>query len=110
VIAPATIDAGPIGTVHVATAAPPGSRVLIALRPEKIALSAGAVPGAIVGSVAAAAYLGERSHYTINVPGRAEPVSVSGQNAEKIVTRGHAPGDTVYLSWAPEAVVVLPCD
>jgi spermidine/putrescine transport system ATP-binding protein/putrescine transport system ATP-binding protein len=110
VTAPNTIDAGPIGTVRASTTAPSGSRILIALRPEKIALSAGAVPGAVAGSVAAVAYLGERSHYTINVPGRAEPVYVSGQNAEKIVARGHAPGDIVYVSWAPEAVVVLPCD
>jgi len=110
VVAPNTIDAGPLGTVRIASAEPAGAKILLALRPEKIALTADPVPNAIQGSVVAAAYLGERSHYTIAVPGRSEPVAVSGQNAEKIVTRGHAPGDTVYLSWAADAVVVLPCD
>jgi spermidine/putrescine ABC transporter ATP-binding subunit len=82
VTAPGTIDAGPIGTVHAPTAAAPAAaKILVALRPEKIALSAAASPGAIAGTVIAAAYLGERSHYTIAIPGRAEPVSVSAQNA-----------------------------
>jgi spermidine/putrescine ABC transporter ATP-binding subunit len=110
IAAPNTIDAGPIGTVRTTAAEPAGTKVLLALRPEKIALSADPVPGAIAGKVVAAAYLGERSHYTIAIPGRDEPVAVSGQNAEKIVTKGHAPSDTVYLRWAPDAVVILPCD
>lgn len=103
----AEIDAGPIGRVRAAVADAVGSKVLVALRPEKIALAADASPGAVRGTVTAAAYLGERSHYNILIAGRAEPVSVAAQNAEKIVTRGHAPGDTVYLNWAPDAVVVL---
>ncbi len=87
VTAPDTIDAGSIGTVHATTKDPAGSRILVALRPEKIVLSAESVPGSILGTVIAAAYLGERSHYTIAIRGRDEPVSVSAQNAEKIVTR-----------------------
>src|SRR3569832_2044392 len=110
VTAPDTIDAGQIGTVHTATTEPVGAKILLALRPEKIALSADPVAGAIAGKVAAAAYLGERSHYTIAIPGRDELIAGSGQNAEKIVTKGHAPGDTVYLIWAPDALVILPCD
>ncbi len=106
VTAPGQIDAGTIGRVASAAGGAAGSKVLVALRPEKIALSAEA--GTVRGTVAAAAYLGERSHYAIAVEGRAEPVAVSAQNVEKIITRGHAPGDTVYLSWAPDAVVVLP--
>ncbi|HEY0302471.1 MAG TPA: ABC transporter ATP-binding protein [Rhizomicrobium sp.] len=104
----ATVEAGPLGTLRVATEAAAGARLLLALRPEKIALSAEAAPGAVAGSVAAAAYLGERSHYNIAVAGRREPVSVAAQNTQKTVTRGHAPGETVYLSWAPDALVVLP--
>ncbi|HTP78020.1 MAG TPA: ABC transporter ATP-binding protein [Rhizomicrobium sp.] len=98
----AVIDAGAMGVVRVETAL--GPDVLIALRPEKIALSADGVKG----TVAAAAYLGERSHYNVVVPGLAEPVSVAGQNTERAVGRGHAPGDTVHLSWSPDALVVLP--
>ena len=104
------IDAGTFGTLRITSEGAVGATMLLALRPEKIALSADASPGAVKGSVAAAAYLGERSHYNIHVAGRPEPISVSAQNAEKIVTRGHAPGDTVYLTWAPDAVVVVPRD
>ena len=110
VLAPDTVDAGPIGTVHAATADSPGGKTLVALRPEKIVLAADPVPGAIRGKVIATAYLGERSHYTVAIPGREEPIAVSGQNAEKIVAKGHSPGDTVYLSWADGAAVLLPCD
>ena len=98
------IDLGPMGKVHIATEL--GPDVLVALRPEKIVLSSSGVKG----TVTAAAYLGERSHYNIAVPGLAEPVSVASQNAEKIVARGHAVGDTVYLSWPPDALVALPKD
>jgi spermidine/putrescine ABC transporter ATP-binding subunit len=104
----AQIDAGPLGVLRAPTGGAVGTAILIALRPEKIALSADAIEGGVKGTVTATAYLGERSHYNIAVAGLGEPVSVAGQNAEKIVTRGHAPGDTVYLSWAPEALVILP--
>ncbi len=104
----AVVDAGPIGTLRVATQAAAGTKLLLAVRPEKIALSAEG--GIVAGTVAAAAYLGERSHYNIAVAGRREPVSVAARNTEKSVTRGHAQGDKVYLNWAADAVVVLPCD
>ncbi len=105
----AAIDAGPLGPVRAAPVlAAAGEKVLIALRPEKIALSSEA--GIVKGTVGAVAYLGERCHYNILVEGLREPVSVAAQNTEKTVTRGHAPGDAVWLSWAPEAVAILPCD
>ena len=106
----AVIDAGPFGMLRLTAEGAVGAELLLALRPEKIALSADGVPGAVMGTVNAAAYLGERSHYNIQIAGRTEPVSVSAQNAEKIVTRGHAPGDTVYITWAADAVVVVPKD
>ncbi|HEX4301581.1 MAG TPA: ABC transporter ATP-binding protein [Rhizomicrobium sp.] len=106
VTAPGAIDAGVIGRVAARAGGAVGTKVLVALRPEKIALSAES--GTVRGTVVSAAYLGERSHYAIAIEGRAEPVAVSAQNVEKTVTRGHAPGDIVYLSWAPDAVVVLP--
>ena len=104
----AVVDSGPFGTLRLAASGAVGARLLLALRPEKIALAADGAPGAVKGTVMAAAFLGERSHYNIQVAGRDEPVSVAAQNAEKIVTRGHAPGDTVFLSWTADAVVVLP--
>jgi spermidine/putrescine transport system ATP-binding protein/putrescine transport system ATP-binding protein len=104
------IDAGAMGVLRLAASEPVGSKVLLALRPEKIALAAQAGRDAVKGTISAAAYLGERSHYTIVVAGLPEPISVAGQNATKDVTRGHAPGDAVYLSWAPDAVLILPQD
>ena len=102
----AVVSTGSMGTFKVAAAGAAGAKVLLALRPEKIALSAEA--GTVKGTVTAAAYLGERSHYNVSVAGRTEPVSVAVQNAQKIAASGHAPGDTVFLSWAADAVVVLP--
>ena len=104
----AVVDIGPMG--QVSAVAPAGGDVLIALRPEKIRLSVETVPNGVKGTVTAAAYLGERSHYNIAVAGLDEPVSVAGQNSEKSVSRGHTPGDTVYLSWAQDALVVLAKD
>jgi spermidine/putrescine transport system ATP-binding protein/putrescine transport system ATP-binding protein len=104
--AAALIDIGPMGQVRVETSL--GPDVLIALRPEKISLLT--TPTGVKGTVTAAAYLGERSHYNVAVAGLTEPVSVAGQNAEKIATRGHAPGDIVHLTWSPDALVVLPKD
>jgi ABC-type Fe3+/spermidine/putrescine transport system ATPase subunit len=104
----AVIDAGPIGIVRAPAGDAVGTKVLLALRPEKIVLSAEA--GDVKGTVVAAAYLGERSHYNIMIAGRDEPVSVAAQNAGRDHAQGHATGDTVYLSWAADALVVLPCD
>jgi spermidine/putrescine ABC transporter ATP-binding subunit len=99
----AVIDAGPLGKVHTAKAPEfarhAGAKVLIAIRPEKIALSSN--PPGIKGKIAAAAYLGERSHINVMVEGLKEPVSVAAQNAAQ------AGGETVYLSWPPEAIVLL---
>ena len=42
----ALIDAGPFGTLRLACEEPVGAKLLLALRPEKIALAADGVPGA----------------------------------------------------------------
>jgi spermidine/putrescine transport system ATP-binding protein/putrescine transport system ATP-binding protein len=102
----AVVDAGPIGKLRVTSDDAVGAKVLLALRPEKIGLSA--TQGMVKGTIAAAAYLGERSHYMVMVAGREEPIAVAAQNAEKTADAGHAPGATAYLSWANEAVAVLP--
>jgi spermidine/putrescine ABC transporter ATP-binding subunit len=94
------LDAGPLGHLKAAGAFPAGARVLIAVRPEKITLSTSA--GSVKGTVAASVYLGERSHFNVMVEGLKAPVSVAVQNA------AHASGEMVYLSWAPEAMVILP--
>jgi spermidine/putrescine transport system ATP-binding protein/putrescine transport system ATP-binding protein len=59
--------------------------------------------------VAAAAYLGERTHYAVAVEGLNEPIFVADQNSQA-AARGHAPGDAVYLSWSVDDLVVLPAE
>ncbi len=106
----ARIDAGALGMMEIETGASTGASVLLALRPEKIALSAAAATNSVKGTVMAAAYLGERSHYNIDVPGLNEPVSVATQNVGEIASQGHEPGDTVHMTWPPGAPLVLPRD
>ncbi len=105
----AILDAGPLGKVRAAGEALPaiGTPVLIAVRPEKISLSTTPADGAVKGTVSAAAYLGERSHFHVKVEGLAEPVAVAAQN---VVREGQsvANGETVYLSWPADAAVILP--
>jgi spermidine/putrescine transport system ATP-binding protein/putrescine transport system ATP-binding protein len=109
------IDAGPLGTLRATVALDSstkrvGAKVLIAVRPEKILLSADRADGRIAGTIAASAYLGERNHFQIVVAGLKDPVSVATQNAARLGTAGFASGETVYLSWPADAMVVLPAE
>ena len=57
------------------------------------------------------AYMGERSHYYVTLDGKPEPVAVSSTN--QFVARDDdrwKQGEPVWLSWSPEAVVVLDAD
>jgi len=73
-----------------------GDHILLALRPERIALQGGGVAGEIV----AASFLGERSHYQVKIAGRGEPVFVASPGA--------APQGPVTLGWQPESLIALP--
>jgi ABC-type Fe3+/spermidine/putrescine transport system ATPase subunit len=107
------VDAGPLGTVE-ATAegeAPAvGADVLVAIRPEKLKLNFEA-PGAgdniIEGRMGPAAYLGDRSHCHVFLPGRDQPVSVAVQNMERSAAGPAASEQPVWLSFAGESVVLL---
>ena len=108
------IDSGPLGILPAmasGVAEPglrlPGAQVLVAVRPEKIALSAERLAdGDIAGTMGAAAYLGERSHFQVLVEGLKGSVGVAAQNASR-AGAGLSAGARVYLSWPPEAVIVL---
>jgi ABC-type Fe3+/spermidine/putrescine transport system ATPase subunit len=100
----AGVDLGALGTFDLAVTQAMGTRVLIALRPEKVVLSASGVKG----SVSAAAFLGERSHYFVTVNGLPEPIAVAVQNSA--IEASHAVGDVVHLSWPAEALIVLPAE
>lgn len=93
---------------------PDGTPVQVALRPEKIALSETKPDGAIhavEGKISNAAYLGERSHYYINIDGKDEPVAVSSQNLSRMSGASSSlAGSSMWLSWSPDAVVILDAD
>ena len=92
---------------------PDGAPVQIALRPEKFLLSEHKpdAPFAVQGKVATAAYLGERSHYYVSIDGKEDPIAVSTQNLDRATGAPAASSGTpMWLSWSPDAVVVLDAD
>jgi ABC-type Fe3+/spermidine/putrescine transport system ATPase subunit len=96
-----TANAGVLGIVTVPRTAfgfafAVGDDVLLALRPERIALFGGNVAGEIV----AVSFLGDRSHFQVKVEGRPEPVFVA--------VSGAAPSGPIALAWAPDAMMALP--
>ena len=94
-------NAGVLGIVTVPRAAfgfavAAGDHVLLALRPERIAL----IGGSVAGEIAAASFLGERSHYHVRIAGRNEPVFVASSEP--------APSGPVMLGWRAEDVIAVP--
>ncbi|MYU04023.1 polyamine ABC transporter ATP-binding protein [Streptomyces sp. SID8366] len=84
---------------------PAGGRVLVGIRPEKIALAhaddAGAVPegrNRLTGRIADASFIGVSTQYVIDSPACAE-LSVYVQNVERDARL--VPGADVVLHWSP---------
>jgi spermidine/putrescine ABC transporter ATP-binding subunit len=97
----ATVNAGLLGvlTLPAANLAPGIKRddhILLAIRPEHIRFASQGLAGEIISST----FLGERSHFHIRIPGRSEPIAVSG----------HAPPSekAVHLAFPPENLIGLP--
>ena len=80
---------------------------VIGIRPERFVLSAKkpAKSSAVQAKISELAYYGEGTYFYVSVAGREEPLMVSASN--DAATAGLGAGDKVWLSWAPEAVVVL---
>ena len=89
-----------------------GDDIVVAIRPEKLMLSGDRNGGreGVRGTMKAATYLGDRSHYYVTLPGRAEPLVVAatdtGHQNDEPLERG-AP---VRVSWSDDALVLLPRD
>jgi len=102
----ATVNAGVLGifSLPAANLAPgiqTGDHILLAIRPEHIAFAAQGVPTGVAGEITASTFLGERSHFHIRLPGRGDPVAVSGSAP---------PPGTVHLVFPPEKLIGLPAD
>jgi len=96
----------PRGEIGIAT----GSAATIAVRPEKIRLEwqrPTRSVNALSGRIEAEAYLGDRSHYFIDVPGLKRRIAVALQNAERSTERGDPRGREVWLTWPTEAGLLL---
>jgi spermidine/putrescine transport system ATP-binding protein/putrescine transport system ATP-binding protein len=107
-----TLESQGLGTVTVAAAGgvpAKGKKAVIAIRPEKLEIFA-ARPSSgpcVEAKLGPAAYLGDRSHYQVVLPGRKAPISVAAQNYSRTEER-FDPGQTVYLTWAPESLLIYP--
>jgi len=112
----AIVDAGPLGAVEAtADSGGPGvgDAVLVAIRPEKLKLhfeAPGEGANVVEGRMGPAAYLGDRSHFYILLPGRELPVAVAVQNTAGSGASLAAVDQPVWLSFSNESVVLLVAD
>jgi spermidine/putrescine ABC transporter ATP-binding subunit len=110
----ASIAAGALGAFEARAEAgtpPLGAPVLVAIRPEKLQMSwerPGLSVNTLAGTVGAVAYFGDRSHFYVSVEGCEKPLAVALQNAERRIDGADPVGKPVWLSWEPDAAVLLP--
>ncbi|MDP6767080.1 MAG: ABC transporter ATP-binding protein [Arenicellales bacterium] len=107
-----SIDAGPLGNLTVSPRTltfSVGQNSLLAIRPEKIAISTERPKGrnAVAGVVDDAAYLGDRSYFYVRVKGVEKPVAVSTQNLGQSQIFGENRQEQIWLSWSDDAIVLL---
>ncbi len=109
------VESAAIGKLRVAppVAAPIGSAVCLAVRPEKLRLSrerpAGAAENAennVPGEVSDIGYLGDLSVYKVRLAGGAI-VKVALANVSRIAAQPIAIGDPVWLTFAADAALIL---
>ena len=83
---------------------PHGAAATVAIRLEKMALSAQAPDGRAVGGVVQARqYLGGRHMLHVGIPGCATPLAIATQEAGADM----APGQPVWVSWKDDAILLL---
>ena len=108
-----TVDAGALGKMSLQSsdgAFSAGDRVLVAIRPEKFTIADTKPNGganAVQGTLDNAAYLGERSHFYVQVEGVDQPVAVSAQNAIRRLEGMDHQWRSVWLCWPDDAVSCL---
>ena len=110
-----TVDTGPLGKICASTTSDvlvEGSEVLVAIRPEKVRIAdqAPSEPVNVVeGRMGPSAYLGDRSHFYVNVAGRDAPIAVASQNYDRASGAFADSSDQpIWLSWSQDSVVLLP--
>jgi spermidine/putrescine ABC transporter ATP-binding subunit len=112
------VEAGPLGTLRVAgqgKQVAAGNRIVVGIRPEKLALSyrqEGAEGNAIRGRLGASSYLGDRSHFFVEIEGLDSPFTVANANdlPHKAAAGQMTAGAEVWLTWAPGGAIILSDD
>jgi spermidine/putrescine transport system ATP-binding protein len=91
--------------------ASPGNRVTVAVRPEKIEMTASPPSTALnvwAGQVLSGTFLGEQTEYRVRLE-RNQEVVIRRQNLQGNGSNPPTgPGARVYVSWLPEVSLVLP--
>jgi spermidine/putrescine ABC transporter ATP-binding subunit len=87
-----------------------GEAAVIAIRPEKLEIGRIATAGknSLTGRIAAAAYLGDRRHVFVTVPGLDQPLTAAVQNSHRSTGRDFSTSDEVVVSWSIEDSLLLP--
>ena len=86
-----------------------GQQVWLAVRPEKVRISSGRPDHAancVGGRVVDVGYLGDVSTYHVRL-GSGLMMKATAANLTRMIERPIGPDDEVWLSWPPEAAVVL---
>jgi spermidine/putrescine transport system ATP-binding protein/putrescine transport system ATP-binding protein len=80
-----------------------GNSVLVAIRPESLSLSRLPQAGlSLPCRLISTAYFGDRSQFQVGLEGVPTAIAVAAPNP------GFTPGETLYLSWRPDGIVLLP--
>lgn len=106
------VDAGPLGRIQLEddSGAPRhGAEIVVAIRPEKLEIHLEAPSGdhVVQGRMGPAAYLGDRSHFRVHLPGREQAVAVAVQNREASAVRAATEGQAVWLRFERQSAVLL---
>ena len=107
-----TIMSQDAGALHaaVATDARPGDTVWVAVRPEKVRISherpAAAAANCIAGQIWDIGYLGDVSIYKVRLD-NGYVMKAAAANMTRLIERPFGWNERVWLSWAPDAGVVL---
>lgn len=88
-----------------------GADVVVAVRPEKLIIGQDRPDkgrASVQGVMQTAAYLGDRSHYYVSVDGVDKPLAVAAQEIDSTLSQSLESDAKVWLSWADDALVLLP--
>ena len=112
----AALDTAGLGQVNAPTnteIAHKGATVIVAIRPEKLTISLEQPAdgrSAVQGVMKAVAYLGDRSHFYVSVEGSDKPLAVAAQEVDASLSQYLVSDAVVWLSWADDALILLPHD